>query len=122
MNTAQNDTGFNVLRLLALDPDLNQRDLANALGISLGKVNQCVRELKHNGWVSASHYRDDNQRKRVRYLVTESGQKQRQVLAFRSLESKQRAFEQLRDEIQQLTEELQHAAGKSAASCRRKDP
>ena len=37
---------FNILRKLDKNPETNQRNLSNELGLSLGKVNYCLKELK----------------------------------------------------------------------------
>ena len=42
---ASNETHLRVLRLLQANPHMTQRELADELGVSLGKVNYCMREL-----------------------------------------------------------------------------
>jgi predicted transcriptional regulator len=39
------DTHLQVLRLLQANPRMNQRELAQALGVSLGKTNFCLKAL-----------------------------------------------------------------------------
>ena len=37
---------FNILRKIYKKPHYSQRDIASDLGLSLGKINYCLKELK----------------------------------------------------------------------------
>ena len=50
-------TTLSVLRLLAVSPRLSQREVASAVGVSVGKVNYCLRALIGKGFVKAKNYR-----------------------------------------------------------------
>ncbi len=41
----QEDTYFRVMRILQENPDLNQRELAEKLGIIVGGLNYCLKAL-----------------------------------------------------------------------------
>ena len=41
-----NNDEFDILRKISKEPNANQRDLAKKLGLSLGKINYCIRALK----------------------------------------------------------------------------
>ena len=45
MNKETSDI-FEILRKIVKDPSSTQRDLANELNLSLGKVNYCIKALK----------------------------------------------------------------------------
>ena len=47
---------FNVLRKLTFDPDASQRDLAQSLGFSLGKLNYCLRALQQKGFLKIKNF------------------------------------------------------------------
>ena len=40
---------FEILRKIGKKPESSQRQLAEELGFSLGKLNYCLKELKHKG-------------------------------------------------------------------------
>ena len=42
---------FQILRKIHSNPETSQRDLAQALGFSLGKLNYCLKALEHKGLV-----------------------------------------------------------------------
>ena len=48
---------FNVLRLIVKKPGYSQRQLANHLGFSLGKLNYCLKALKKKGFVKISNFK-----------------------------------------------------------------
>jgi predicted transcriptional regulator len=51
MATLQEDTYFRVMRILQVNPDLTQRELAEKLGISVGGLNYCLKALMEKGLV-----------------------------------------------------------------------
>ena len=51
MRDFDNETdNFNVLRKLDKEPSITQRELSSKLGISLGKINYCLKELRKKGY------------------------------------------------------------------------
>ena len=67
------DLTFQALRQLQANPKLRQRQLAKALGISLGKTNYCLRALIARGLVKAEHFRTSNNKLAYAYLLTPEG-------------------------------------------------
>ena len=47
---------FNVLRKINSNPNVSQRDLANELNLSLGKINYCLKALKSKGLVKIQNF------------------------------------------------------------------
>ena len=64
---------YRLLKLLQAQPDASQRQLAQALGISLGKTNDCLRALIARGLVKAEHFRTSNNKLAYAYLLTPEG-------------------------------------------------
>ena len=52
----QEDTAFRVMRLLQVNPDLTQRELAQELGVSVGGLNYCLKALIDKGWVKMQNF------------------------------------------------------------------
>ena len=48
---------LNVMRKIGGNPNLSQRDLAEELGFSLGKLNYCLKELKLKGFVKMNNFK-----------------------------------------------------------------
>ncbi len=93
---------FRLLNLLEANPELNQRDLAMELGVSLGKVNYCLRALVAKGLVKASNFKNSKNKSAYFYLLTPKGIEARAVMTVRFLESKVAEHEVLVAEIEKL--------------------
>jgi EPS-associated MarR family transcriptional regulator len=102
---------YKLMRLLAANPQMSQRDVARELGISLGKVNYCLRALVRRGWVKARNFKNSRNKAAYMYLLTPQGIEAKAALALRFLHIKQREYEDLRREIEQARLELgEHAS------------
>jgi len=69
----QNSTKYTILKLLAENPTISQRELAKQTGISLGKANYCLRALIDEGWVKAENFRHSLRKIRYLYKLTPHG-------------------------------------------------
>jgi EPS-associated MarR family transcriptional regulator len=93
---------YKVMRLIAANPQVSQRDVARELGMSLGKVNYCLQALMRRGWVKASNFRNSHNKAAYMYYLTPRGLEQKGRLALSFLNIKVREYEQLRMEIEQI--------------------
>lgn len=101
------DLNFELLRQLETRSDSNQRDLARRLGVSVGKINYCLRAAVDRGWVKVNNLRRADNKLAYAYLLTPSGALAKVKLARAFLEQKEREFERLQAEISALRRELQ---------------
>jgi EPS-associated MarR family transcriptional regulator len=101
------ESHLKVLRLLESDPSLSQRELSQALGVSLGKTNYCIRALLDKGLIKMQNFRNSNNKLAYAYLLTPAGIAAKADLTRRFLAQKQREYETLRQEIERLQEEVQ---------------
>ncbi|MET0536000.1 MAG: MarR family EPS-associated transcriptional regulator [Steroidobacter sp.] len=99
------DVHYKLMRLLDANPGMSQRDVARALGMSLGKVNYCLHALVERGWVKASRFRNSRNKAGYMYLLTPRGIEQKAQLAVDFLRMKMREYETLRAEIEQIRSE-----------------
>ena len=97
---------YKILHLLEADPQMSQRDVARALGISLGKVNYCLQALIEKGLVKANNFKNSQNKQAYMYLLTSKGfsEKARATVGF--LRRKTAEYEALRREIEKLKREL----------------
>jgi EPS-associated MarR family transcriptional regulator len=98
----QEDTRFRVLALLESEPDLNQREMAKALGVSLGGVNYCLRALVAKGLVKMSNFQVSENKMGYAYLLTPQGMTEKIALTGRFLRRKQEEYAALKIEIEAL--------------------
>ena len=51
MNMTENEDHFDLLRKIQKKPQSSQRELAEELGFSLGKLNYCLKALQKKGFI-----------------------------------------------------------------------
>jgi EPS-associated MarR family transcriptional regulator len=102
----QEENHLEVLRLLEANPHMNQRDLANALGVSLGKTNYCIKALLDKGFIKMQSFRRSPTKLAYAYLLTPAGVVRKAGLTVRFLERKVAEYENLTKEIQTLKSEV----------------
>lgn len=95
-------TRYRLLKLLEVEPELSQRKLAQALGISVGKVNFCLKALIERGLVKARNFRDSRNKLAYMYFLTPAGFEEKARVSLRYLKQKLQEYETLRSEIEEL--------------------
>ena len=101
------DQHYELLRHIARQPNAGQRGLAALLGVSVGKVNYCLKAVVDLGWVKAQNFRRSDNKWAYAYLLTPSGALAKLQLTRDFLARKEREFEQLQVDISALRLELQ---------------
>lgn len=97
------------MRLLQEDPEISQRQLASAMGISVGATNYCLRALVEKGWVKLENFQKNPNKLGYLYLLTPTGINAKATLAAEFLKRKLVEYEELTEEI----EALRHEVGES---------
>ena len=106
-NTVDNETRYGLLKLLQQHPDWSQRQIAQGMGISLGKVNYCLRALTDRGFVKVGHFTKSQNKSDYHYLLTRKGVAEKIQTTARFLTHKQEEFEVIQQEITSLKRELE---------------
>lgn len=112
MKTHIDETHYQLIKLIEENPSISQRELAARLGISLGKVNYCLRALIGVGWVKAGNFIRSNNKMRYVYVLTPVGLSEKSKITARFLQKKQAQYESLKVEIARLKEELDRSSSK----------
>ena len=97
---------YQILKKLESNPDISQRQLAEELGISLGKVNYCLQALIQKGLVKAKNFSKSQKKVRYLYILTPEGIENKAALTRRFLQRKIAEYEALRAEIEEIRKEL----------------
>ena len=98
---------YHVLKLLEKQPDLTQRQLSEALGVSLGKTNYLLKSLIDVGWIKLDNFQKSNNKWGYAYLLTPIGIAEKAAITVRFLNKKQKEYYDLQSEIAQLQQEVQ---------------
>ena len=90
---------FNILREIQKKPNSSQRELAKELGFSLGKLNYCLRALRHKGLIKIKNF-NKNQKKIIYfYVLTPEGISTKTKLTLNFMKKKIHEYEELKSEI-----------------------
>jgi EPS-associated MarR family transcriptional regulator len=103
---------FELLYLIEKEPGLSQREIAGRLGISLGKVNYCLKGLAGKGAIKLSNFRASPNKLSYVYVLTPKGISQRVGMTRRFLARKLSEYERLKGQIEALERELPERAAK----------
>ena len=95
------------MRLLETNPEMTQRELAEALGVSLGATNYCLKALVEKGWVKLENFQNNPNKLGYLYLLTPMGMAAKTTLTTRFLRRKLAEYEALKAEIEQLRCDLE---------------
>ncbi len=93
---------YKILKIVEAKPDISQRDLARELGISLGKVNFCLKALIEKGLLKATNFRNNQNKLAYMYLLTPHGIEEKSTITLRFLKAKMEEYAVIQKEINML--------------------
>ncbi len=108
MSEINQDIHLKLLRYLEDNPQVSQRELAEHLGVSLGKTNYCLKAVIEKGLVKARNFKNNANKRAYLYLLTPKGIEAKAQISVRFLQRKMDEYEALHVEIEQLRNELKN--------------
>lgn len=102
----QQEAEFRIMQAIAGNPQISQRELAEELGLSLGRAHYCLSALIKIGWVKAGNFASSGKKRQYAYILTPSGLTHKAAITGEFLRRKMEEYETLRLEIEQLNREL----------------
>lgn len=112
-NSLTSELQFRVMRLLEANPQMNQRELSKSLDVSLGGVNYCLKALAAKGLIRIQNFRNKKNKWVYAYILTTQGLAEKTALTGSFLKRKMLEYRQLKEEIEELSREMDHAAMES---------
>ena len=101
MKTEQDQ--FEVLRKIQKTPDSSQRELAEELGFSLGKLNYCLKALQKKGLVKLDNFqKKTNKIRYLKYVITRKGISERTKLTNKFMRRKKKEYDELKSELKNI--------------------
>ena len=94
-----NKDHFELLRKIENKPRSSQRELAEELGFSLGKLNYCLNELKKKGFIKVKNFKKSKKKLSYLYMLTSSGFTMKKNLTIDFMRRKMREYDELKAEI-----------------------
>ncbi len=102
----EEDTAFNyrLLKLINERPEMSQRELAAELGLSLGKINYCLKALLSRGLVKVDNFRRSDNKLAYAYLLTPRGIEAKSRVTRQFFRRVEAEYEELKREIEILSQ------------------
>ena len=91
---------FDVLRRVQKNPESSQRELAEKLGFSLGKLNYCLKALQVKGLVKINNFKNSKNKIGYIYVLTPKGISAKTKLTLNFMKRKMKEYDELKKEIE----------------------
>ena len=95
----RNEDEFEILRQIDKRSDVTQRKLAKDLGVSLGKLNYCLNELKKKGLIKINNFRNNKNKLGYVYILTPRGISEKTKLTINFMKRKMKEYDELKEEL-----------------------
>lgn len=99
MNNIDAEDELDILRKISNAKPGTQRELAKVSGLSLGKLNYCIKELKKKGYVKYQNFKSSNNKIGYFYILTPKGISHKTKLIIIFMKKKLLEYEELKKEI-----------------------
>ena len=90
---------FDVLRKIQQNPESTQRELAEELGFSLGKLNYCLKALQSKGLIKIENFKKNPNKLNYFYVLTPKGIAQKTKLTLNYMIRKMSEYDELKKEL-----------------------
>ena len=104
MSKKQNE--FQILKSLERDFYPTQRQLSNDLGVSLGKINYCLKSLIKKGFIKVNNFKNSNNKIQYSYLLTPKGIEEKAKLTLDFIRIKTQEYDTLKQEAKNMDRDL----------------
>ena len=98
----QKDIRLDLLQKIEANPEYTQRELSVEMGVSLGKVNYCLKKFTEKGLIKISNFNKSSNKLGYAYLLTPRGIEEKATLTISFLGRKIEEYEMLKKEITKL--------------------
>jgi len=90
---------FEVLRKLKNKPKSTQREMAQELGFSLGKLNYCLKALQNKGLIKIENFKKNPNKINYFYVLTPKGISEKTKLTMNFMKRKMNEYDELKKEL-----------------------
>ena len=95
-----NQDHFDVMREIQKQSKTSQRDLAQQLGFSLGKLNYCLKALQQKGLVKIKNFEKNPNKLNYIYVLTPKGLTEKTKLTLNFMKRKMEEYDELKKELE----------------------
>jgi len=101
----QDEITYKLLKTIEKEPHLSQREIAQRMGVSLGKTNYCLKALLDKGFIKVRNFYKNKKKKAYIYYLTPHGIEEKAQVTYRFLQYKIKEYENIKVEIESLQRE-----------------
>jgi len=94
-----NQDYLNLLRKIKNKPESSQRELAEELGFSLGKLNYCLKALKNKGLIKIDNFKKNPKKINYIYDLTPKGISEKTKLTINFMKRKMKEYDELKKDL-----------------------
>lgn len=98
----KDEIAYKLLKLIEAEPHLSQREIAQKMGVSLGKTNYCLKALVDKGFIKLQNFYNNKKKTNYIYLLTPQGIEEKAAVTYRFLQRKISEYENIKQEIESL--------------------
>jgi len=88
-----------LMHIVHENPNISQRQIAKKIGLSIGKVNYCLKALIDIGFVKVDNFNSSNQKIKYAYILTPKGINQKIIITKQFIVKKLQEYEKLKEYI-----------------------
>ena len=89
-----------LMHIVQENPNISQRQLAKKIGLSIGKINYCLKALIDIGFIKVDSFNNSNQKLKYVYILTPKGIEQKIIITKQFIAKKLQEYEKLKEYIQ----------------------
>ena len=98
---------YKLLKLLASEANLSQREMAKSMGISLGKTNYVITELANKGIIKIKRFKSAVNKIPYTYMLTPEGLEEKAKITLTFLKRKLSEYEEIKRQIKEIAKEVE---------------
>mgnify|MGYP001490117382 CR=1 FL=1 len=91
-----------ILRKISDSKNLTQRELANQVGFSLGKLNYCLNELKKKGLIKYNNFKNNKNKMNYVYILTPKGVTKKTKLLISFMQRKMKEYDEFKQDLENI--------------------
>lgn len=90
---------LDLMHIIQIDSNSSQRKIAKKTGLSIGKVNYCIKELIDIGLIKIESFSESNKKINYVYVLTPKGIKEKAIITKQFIKKKKQEFDKLNSYI-----------------------
>tara|TARA_B100001057_G_C22591453_1_gene849139 strand:- start:188 stop:496 length:309 start_codon:yes stop_codon:yes gene_type:complete len=95
-NKLISEESLDLMHILEKNPYKTQRQLSKEIGLSIGKVNYCLKGLKDIGFIKVKNFKNSNHKLKYGYVLTPVGIQQKVILTKKFIVKKMKEHDKLK--------------------------